>query len=122
MDKFYGVILSLVLLVAGIFIVVGLTHINSDTAPSMGQQPLKEDGSVAWHWLQDDVPSASWIKRWNAVCPKTGRMDDIEIWERPNDHRYVLWVRGAGYGEYTSLEYAQERGLYVLKLKDIRCE
>lgn len=60
------------------------------------------------HWerrtgQQDNVP---YDEQYDWVDDATGRRDDCQI-EHDISNPYILWVRGAGYGSYTTLEQAQ---------------
>lgn len=57
-------------------------------------------------------------KSW--VCLATGRTDDIEILHA-NGEPFNVFVRGAGYGSFETLDEAEMQGLKVYRLRGLTC-
>lgn len=59
-----------------------------------------------WRKAPEPGPWQGLGQTWNYVDTVTGRIDDAQITKRSDENYYVVWVRGASYGHYGTIEDA----------------
>lgn len=73
--------------------------------------------SASHHWVKITGDKAwPYDAQWQWVNDSSGRTDDCEI-DHNLEGRYSVWVHGGGYGDFDTLEHAQQQCYHIAKLR-----
>lgn len=117
--------LSLFFMLGGGFVagvgICGSLLCGEDVTTGDGPQPTLTPALEERHVWKSAGKKSGLGDEWQFVCPSTGRTDDANV-TKDDRGDYKLWVRGAGGGDYESLESAQRAAERFVRDRKWVCE